>query len=234
MRKKAILLCMLFSVLTDAVAQTGPPETVWAVVAAGSTQNNFNISVDELSEGVKKYEQYVVNVDTLYNYDLIKRLTLTVWPTYEVYDTVMFHGDFPAGINEGANNLDLATVHSCDSVVHLYAMICPFTVIDGSNITYPTLVLDRYCWTQRNSQATVYDDGNATPVARALVYQSNRHPDVAANESVYGRLYTWWSAAGTLTPDKPALLGYSYYCDSPVPSTMIAGNAYSVRCVKNY
>lgn len=55
MRKKAILLCMLFSVLTDAVAQTGPPETVWAVVAAGSTQNNFNISVDELSEGVKKY-----------------------------------------------------------------------------------------------------------------------------------------------------------------------------------
>ncbi|MDY6348200.1 MAG: FISUMP domain-containing protein [Bacteroidales bacterium] len=373
MRKKAILFCMLFGVLTDAVAQTGPHETVWAVVAAGSTQNNtyvaigqpfyeqivsggyelaysvaqaqlmteeitdetcdnqpytqnnFNISVDELSEGVKKYEQYVVNVDTLYNYDLIKRLTLTVWPTYEVYDTVMFHGDFPAGINEGANNLDLATVHSCDSVVHLYAMICPFTVTDGSNITYPTLVLDRYCWTQRNSQATVYDDGNATPVARALVYQSNRHPDVAANESVYGRLYTWrsaagiaegspetaaaadengfvqgicpvgwhlpaapevaalnahsaftvksetlwlndpgdnstdftllpsgkynassgrfeglltegsiWLAAGTLTPDKPALLGYSYYCDSPVPSTMFAGNAYSVRCVKNY
>ena len=363
---------MFFYVLSVAVAQIGPPETVWAVVAAGSTQNNiyaaigqpfyqqiasdrielaysvaqaqlmkeditaetcdnvpytennFNIPVEELSEGVSQYEQYVVNESSLFNYDLLKQLTLTVYPTYEVYDTVMYHGDLPEGINEGANNLDLATVHSCDSVVHLYAMVCPLTVTDGSNITYPTLVLDRYCWTQRNSQATVYDDGNATPVTNALVYKSLQHPDVAGNESTYGRLYTWWSAAGIeegsstaattdengfvqgicpagwhlpappevaalnahptsalrsetlwienpgdnstgftqlpsgkynaslarfeglltegsiwLTADtsitaNPALFSLAYYCDTPVPVQVIPGNAYAVRCVKNY
>lgn len=246
MKKISSLFFMLFGVLSFAAAQVQPqpPETVWAVVAAGSTQNNiyaaigqpfyeqivsgdyelaysvaqaqlmtekisaatcdntpytennFNIPVDELSVGVSQYEQYFVHVNTLFNYDLIRQLTLTVHPTFEVYDTVMYHGDLPAGINEGDNDLNLATIHSCDSVVHLYAMTCPLTVTDGSNITYPTLVLDRYCWTQRNSQATVYDDGSATPVANALIYQSHQHPDVAANESVYGRLYTWWSAAG--------------------------------------
>jgi len=161
------------------------------------TEHYFDI--EPLPVGVYTFENYQNSVDTLNNYDLHNKLLLTVWPTYDftVYET--FHGVYPVidghQIVDGLNELEFKSVHDCDSMVHLYASLCPYTVQDADNNLYNTLVLDRrYCWTQTNLMTTHYADANRTPVARALVYKSELNPDEAANEATFGRLYTWYSA----------------------------------------
>lgn len=160
--------------------------------------NEHYFNIDPQPAGVYSYENYQNSVDTLNNYDLINRLILTVWPTYDVTVYETFHGEYPIidghQIVDGLNELELSSIHGCDSMVHLYASLCPFTVQDGDGNTYNTLVLDRYCWTQTNMKTTHYADVDRTPVARALVYKSLSFPDELENESIFGRLYTWYSA----------------------------------------
>lgn len=160
------------------------------------TEHYFDIG--PLPAGVYTFENYQNSVDTLFNYDLRNRLLLTVWPTYEVTVHETYHGEYPVidghQIVDGLNELELKSVHDCDSMVHLYASLCPFTVQDADENLYNTLVLDRYCWTQTNLMTTRYADANRTPVMRALVYKSEQNPDEVANEATFGRLYTWYSA----------------------------------------
>ena len=168
----------------------------------------FDIPADELVLGVTDYEKYENNVDELLGYDLLCKLKLTVWPIFATAETKMFHGELPVidgsllknGVNvqlvEGENVLNYLTVHGCDSVVTLTALLCPWLMTDADANDYNTLVMDNYCWTQTNLKTTHYDDGAHQAVAKALVYNSSMHPDMAENELVYGRLYTWYSAVG--------------------------------------
>lgn len=160
------------------------------------TENGFDIGT--LPAGTYTFEQYQNSVPSLNNYDLRNRLLLTVWPTYDVTVYETYHGEYPVidghQIVDGLNELELSSIHGCDSVVHLYASLCPLTVQDADDNLYNTLVLDRYCWTQTNMKATHYADANRTPVPRAWVYASGQHPDVVQNEATFGRLYTWYSA----------------------------------------
>lgn len=147
-----------------------------------------------LAVGAADYSTYTVH-GTPENYDELFLLTLTVYPTYDVYDTVMYHGTLPDGIEEGDNDVTETSIHGCDSVVHLYALLCPMTTEDGDGLTYPTVVMnDRYCWTQENLKATHYTDGTSVP--NAMVYQTGLNPDANENLNTYGRLYTWFSAMG--------------------------------------
>ncbi|MCR4964407.1 MAG: fibrobacter succinogenes major paralogous domain-containing protein [Bacteroidales bacterium] len=155
------------------------------------TGNGFNLPAP-LTPGTSEHSRYEVNGAPL-NYDLRTILTLTVYPIYEVYDTMMYHGEMPSGIVEGDNNLALLTIHGCDSLVHLYALLCPYTVNDADDTVYNTVVMNnRYCWTQRNLKAVHYTDNS--DVASALVYTSSLSPDADANLETFGRLYTWYSA----------------------------------------
>lgn len=289
----------------------------------------FEIPADELSVGTFDYEKYINNVDTLNGYDLLTRLTLSVWPIYEVTTSKMFHGEYPLidgsllkdgidyQVHEGENIIDFLTVHNCDSVVTLYATLCPYFVKDADSIQYGTLVLDEYCWTNSNLKTTHYSGEAHADVEESMVYDNVLYPDVTANEAIYGRLYTWHAAVGaqTLTADgfvqgicpdgwhipaapevaalnshdvtelrsadywlegagvnstgfsllpagmykssmsrfeglrtdtrlwyatsadgstAPAVVAFSYYCDSPLPTTPVTADAYSVRCVMNY
>ena len=147
-----------------------------------------------LAVGTTEHSKYTVH-GTHEKYDELYLLTLTVHPTYDVYDTVMYHGTMPAGITEGDNDVTWTTIHGCDSVVHLYALLCPMTAEDGDHLLYPTVVMnDRYCWTQQNLKATHYTDGTSVP--NAMVYQTAQYPDATENLNTYGRLYTWFSAMG--------------------------------------
>lgn len=170
------------------------------------TDHEFDIPVSELTVGTSEYEQYRSNVDEIFGYDRLTKLILSVWPTYTSESYMTYHGTLPIidgsklqdGIDyqvvEGINIINYSSIHHCDSVVTLHVSLCPYTVKDADSNLYYTLVLDQYCWTQSNLKTTHYygDDHEAIPMA--LVYTNADHPDAAAMENTFGRLYTWYSA----------------------------------------
>ncbi len=147
-----------------------------------------------LSVGEHTADMYVV-AGHQYHYDLRKHLTLNVFPTYDTSVYVTYHGVLPEGIHEGMNDLELLSVKGCDSLVHLYADLCPYTVTDIDENLYNTVVVSNFCWTQSNLMPTHNPDHS--DISRALVYNNILYPDVNANLATYGRLYTWFSAVGT-------------------------------------
>ena len=85
---------------------------------------------------------------------------------------------------------------------------CGSPVVDANGYVYNSVEVAGYCWTQSNLRATHYADAGHTAIAKAEVYNAPGFTDETANESTYGRLYTWYSAvnlpedgSGTLTPD---------------------------------
>ena len=105
------------------------------------TENGYDIPVSELTVGTATYDRnYEYHVPELYGYDRLTTLDLTVWPVYQVNTSKMFHGELPVidgwrlkdGENvqlvEGENTLNYLSVHDCDSIVTLYAMLCPYSV----------------------------------------------------------------------------------------------------------
>ena len=147
-----------------------------------------------LTLGEHTANQYVV-AGQRYHYDLRKHLILNVNPIYEISQYVVYHGELPDGIHEGMNDLSLHTVKGCDSLVHLYVDLCPYTVSDIDQNPYTTVVVSNFCWTQSNLRTTRYSDNSAIP--NAMIYKSFQYPDEAENLNTYGRLYTWASAMHT-------------------------------------
>lgn len=180
----------------------------------------FDIPTSELTPGVSYFEHYEPNVEEFDYYDLLNKLTLTVKDAYEIYDSIMYHADalpvipgsqLATGIDYqvvlGDNDLHFLASGGCDSLVHLYVYQCPLKVSDINNNEYNTLILDDfYCWTKENLKAGSYAEsdgaGGQTAAGDApyLVYVSAAHPDAAANSALYGYLYTWNAATGTLNP----------------------------------
>ena len=162
----------------------------------------FNIPASELSVGTDNRELYTLHAYDIFGYDRLTKLTLFVWPIYAVEASETFHGDLPIidgselqdGVDyqivEGDNVINYSSVHGCDSVVTLHVSRCPYTVKDADSNLYNTLVLGPYCWTQSNLKTTHYYGDEHAEVPMALVYS----PGEDVNESIYGRLYTWYSA----------------------------------------
>lgn len=71
---------------------------------------------------------------------------------------------------------------------------CPDAEDFDGNV-YPSVRIDRYCWTQRNLVSEHYADGRDIP--DILAYASDVFPDTMANVDVFGYLYTWDSAMDT-------------------------------------
>ena len=82
--------------------------------------------------------------------------------------------------------------------------VCGDTVRDGNGNAYATVQIGALCWTTSNMRAVSYADG--TPIAKAMIYNSERYNDTVANLANFGRLYTWWSAVNVPEGDdtKPA------------------------------
>ena len=70
--------------------------------------------------------------------------------------------------------------------------VCGEQVVDADGNTYETVRIGHLCWMKSNVQAKTYSDG--TTVAKAMIYSSSMNSDTNANLSIYGRLYTWFSA----------------------------------------
>ncbi len=129
-----------------------------------------------------------------FNYDSLTEITLTVWPIYEVYDTLRIdYADLESsGFTPGRSDKLLSTIHDCDSLVHYMVYVCKFPeVLDGDGNNYDNLWLGYECWTGSNMRSTHYTDGGEAP---SMIYSTNPYSDTEANLETYGRLYTWQSA----------------------------------------
>lgn len=95
-------------------------------------------------------------------------------------------------VNGGQYNYDLKNVLNLRV---LPPFVCGGTtpVFDVDNYEYLTVELGGYCWTQQNLRTLSQPDGN-TPIAKALVYNSELSPNEDDNVETFGRLYTWYSA----------------------------------------
>ena len=76
---------------------------------------------------------------------------------------------------------------------------CPDAVSDFEGNIYSVIPLAGLCWTS-NIKSKIYSD-DETPVPFAAPYYSDEYPDIVANDSIFGLLYTWYSAVHT-EPDQ--------------------------------
>lgn len=203
--------------ISEGVAQA---QLVTKEIEAGICQDGVYaenyFELDGLAPGTYQFENYQTNVDTLWGYDLLNKLTLNVYEIYNMEDARMYHADVlpvvpgnllkggeDVQLEEGMNELTYLSVHGCDSLVRLFVTICPLTVLDADNHQYNTVVMnDFYCWTRENLQTENYSacEGAGSHASGGYVnnriYKSMLYPDVAANLSIYGRLYSWDDAVG--------------------------------------
>ena len=84
-------------------------------------------------------------------------------------------------------------IDSCEFTVTVNT-ICPtITYPDGSGYTYAVTNVAGICWTT-NLRATEYEGGGNITFAKP--YYSTLYPDIAAHDTIFGLLYTWYSAVG--------------------------------------
>jgi uncharacterized protein (TIGR02145 family) len=68
---------------------------------------------------------------------------------------------------------------------------CSENAIDIEGNEYTVTSLAGLCWTS-NIKSTLYADGSTVPFAKP--YYSNLYPDTVKHKSIFGLLYTWYSA----------------------------------------
>ena len=170
-----------------------------------------------------------------YGYDSLTTLVMDVYPIYELFDTLFLDSaelatyayeellvptTYPI-LHGGPNKYELSTDHSCDSIRHFYVNLCGGTVKDADGNEYASVFVgnapQRYCWTKPNMATKTYAKATTDYAAGAavpnMIYKSETQPDTNANLSTYGRLYTWYAAAGVEegsdhTPEKTTNGGF--------------------------
>lgn len=114
------------------------------------------------------------------------------------WDNVILSNDIPNGnvLQEGDNLItwtltdECGNSQSCEQHIHIALPVCPDAVDYEGNI-YPGVLIDCYCWTQRNLESTRYSDGR--PINGIYSYYSDLYPNTSENVRIFGRLYDWES-----------------------------------------
>jgi|GEM_PF-6074791 len=85
---------------------------------------------------------------------------------------------------------------TCDQIIKVGFMDCP-NAVDYENNSYPSVRIGSgcKCWTTENLVSTKYSDGR--DIDEVMDYYSYEYPDLATNVSIFGHLYSWYSAADT-------------------------------------
>ena len=138
------------------------------------------------------------------NYDSLTDITLTVWPVYELYDTLRLSYEEMLAMRfvPGRNDSLLRSENDCDSLLHYMVYVCGFPdVADADANIYGNVFLGNDCWLNSNMRTTRYTaeaaarQGTGTD-APNMIYHSYEFPDEDRNLAVYGRLYTWNTSVG--------------------------------------
>lgn len=187
------------------------PELIWIEDSICSGQNyeknGFSIPSSP-SEETKLYYDTIISL-----MDDSTFLKLTILPVYNSskIDSVITSLDhYPYGgmilSDTGLHVIKLKTGCECDSTVLVHLMFskylpCP-DAIDYNGNSYPTLRINKYCWTTENLKSLNYSDGR--PIERIYEYYAHEYPNTLENVNIFGRLYDWYAAIDSsahLPPD---------------------------------
>ena len=191
------LMILLFALMGTAEAQVS---TMYAMPVGASSGGGLYVVVGELFSGSVTGSGYTVSdgiaVAHLEREDYVE--TVSFGEGYEGHG-FSYPASTPVGTYSGKIYTPYGGSYKYDLLKTLKLKVlgphsCGELVYDGDNNAYPTVEVAGYCWTQTNLRAQHYRDASGTAIAKALVYESDAFPDIAENESVYGRLYTWYSA----------------------------------------
>jgi uncharacterized protein (TIGR02145 family) len=100
---------------------------------------------------------------------------------------------------------------TCDFIVTV-ERACPINVFDDEGNEYKVTKLAGLCWTE-NIKATKYAVNlceDAIPFAKP--YYSTLYADTEKNTDIFGLLYDWYSATGTINTDCPTLVPNQGIC----------------------
>ena len=197
MNNRLLLLIILFMALVGATkAQVS---TMSAFSPGGSTEGSLFVVVGEPFTGSVSSSGYEISAGIAQAQLMQQNFEATVhfgegyaengffYPTTTPQGTYHDKMYIPYG---GGYNYDLLKT----LILKITKPTCGELVYDGDHFEYPTVEVAGYCWTQKNLRTQHYTNG--TTINKALVYNSFLFPDEVENESVYGRLYTWYSAVG--------------------------------------
>jgi len=112
-----------------------------------------------------------------------------------LYTGTTLHGfQFPLGNTtvKWFGEDDHGNIDSCEFMVTVNDVLCPET-IDFEGGPYKVIPLAGLCWTT-NMATRNYANGISIPFARA--YNCKICPDSTQNATIFGLLYTWYSAVG--------------------------------------
>ena len=191
------LIILLFALLGTAEAQVS---TMYAMPVGASSGGGLYVVVGELFSGSVTGSGYTVSdgiaVAHLEREDYVE--TVSFGEGYEGHG-FSYPASTPVGTYSGKIYTPYGGSYKYDLLKTLKLKVlglhsCGELVYDGDDNAYPTVEVAGYCWTQTNLRAQHYRNASGTAIAKALVYESDAFPDVVENESVYGRLYTWYSA----------------------------------------
>lgn len=188
-----LFLIVLFFVCTSALNA----QAVQGFNVGSATQNNICVVLGQPFDAITADNGYEV-AEGIAQAQLVTVAYVDSVYKGEPYANYGFK--YPATTPLGIYNDSLYTVggatYGYDSFATLtlkvLKFVCGWTVRDGDRNAYPTLELAGLCWTRENLRARHYTD--TEEIATAMVYESALHPDTAANDSIYGRLYSWYSA----------------------------------------
>lgn len=209
--KKILPITIVFCAVMMSVA--AQPATINGFNAGSVTENGVSAVLGQPFDGITSQNGYEVSEGV----SQAQLVTETVSATVNEGEAYTANGfDYPAGTPEGTYTDSRyeagGAQYGYDLLLTLTlkvvkALVCGETVYDGDNNPYATVAVAGYCWTQENLRATRYADG-VTDIEHAEVYSAPGYDDETANESAFGRLYTWYSAvnlpedgSGTLAPD---------------------------------
>jgi len=115
---------------------------------------------------------------------------------YSSGETASLNGAiFPIGVSQVmVIGFSGSTPDTCEFTVTV-ELACPPNAIDDEGHIYTVTKVAGLCWTS-NLRATKYSDLAANDIAFARPYYSPLYPDVAAHDTIFGLLYTWYSAVG--------------------------------------
>jgi len=140
-------------------------------------------------------------------------------------DGVIYQSGISSSLNGATFNLGVSTVmvigyyltfmDTCEFTVTV-ERVCPPSVTDFEGKTYTVTKLAGLCWTH-NLRSTQYWGGD--PIAWANPYQSTIHFDIAAHDTIFGLLYSWYSAVGAPEPENYVMMsrGRSAYVRGVCP-----------------
>jgi uncharacterized protein (TIGR02145 family) len=168
-----------------------------SIITSNSAMLNGEILNDAGNEIVAKGFYYGLDPNEVLNWDVIYSDSpsniFSAEATSLNYDTIYY---FQAFVITGDS------IYLGDTLEFITTSLCPSTIVDIDGNEYQIVQIDDQCWTKENLRTSKFADGSfITNILDHEEWYTATTPgwcnygNILANDSVYGKLYNWFTVA---------------------------------------